>query len=132
MASATILDKLLEARRLFKDAECDRINRIDTSPSVYHRMISQFGAITGNFAGIPLCSNPLFPYDQACGDCSGSGDGGEKSTYCQKCHGGGAHSIQGVVLRVAQMIVIQERKPKRFPVSWPADVAVPRRPLSAM
>lgn len=73
----------------------------------------------------PLYGSRLFPYDQPCSECGGTGDGGDESTYCQQCIGGGGWTIQGVITG-QPLTVIRERKPHRFPVRCTFDV--PLRP----
>jgi hypothetical protein len=79
------------------------------------------------FGGIPIRSSSLFPYTNACGKCGGTGDGGEQSTYCQNCKGGGQIKYNGTMIQGEQMIVLVEYYPRKFEPSFP--FALPVRPL---
>lgn len=77
--------------------------------------------------GIPVYSSPLFPYTSECSKCNGTGDGGEESTYCQRCKGQGAQRIEGTMSQGDQLILLTSALPKKFPIAW-AAAALPKRP----
>jgi hypothetical protein len=83
----------------------------------------------GSFAGIPIRSNPLFPYDQNCKNCDGQGDGGDLATYCPQCHGAGKVKIIGVMQQGSQTIILVEHYPPAFLPRWPASHNVVKRAI---
>lgn len=84
----------------------------------------------GTFSGITIAPNPIFPYDQICSHCGGTGEGGKDSTYCAKCKGAGKRSITGAIQQRGQLTVLVDYYPAAFAPSWPQDVKVPRRGIT--
>lgn len=77
--------------------------------------------------GMQVRENHMFPYEQSCGKCAGTGDGVE-STFCPTCKGAGRYRVEGAMVGAGgKMAVIMHYYPGK-PVKWPASVAVPRRP----
>lgn len=77
--------------------------------------------------GLRLQTNPMFPYEQACEKCGGTGDGVE-STFCPVCKGAGRYRVDGVMTGAGNTLaaIVHYFPPK--PVRWPEGVRVPRRP----
>lgn len=84
------------------------------------------------FGGIRMRESTFFPFEQACGKCGGSGDGGEEATYCRACKGAGRNRYEGVMQNGEQTIVITSPLPKAFAVGWPASAPVPVRPSAGI
>ena len=81
------------------------------------------------FMGLNVHSNPIFPYDQTCKRCDGTGFGGAESTYCSVCLGAGKRSIIGAMSQGASLTVLVDYYPPAFSPAWPSDHPVARRPL---
>lgn len=77
--------------------------------------------------GIPVKSNPMFPYDAPCSPCEGSGSGGDEATYCPRCKGAGATRFVGMITNdyirsfttVPEITLLTEALPKKFYPSFP-------------
>ncbi len=79
--------------------------------------------------GMSVRASNMFPFIVACSSCNGSGDGGEQSTYCQTCKGGGSLKHNGLVTETVDgpLTAIVSYLPKLFEPSFP--FALPMRPL---
>lgn len=110
------------------------------SPALYLKMIEdckrEMNSITGlsdllrpkpaTMYGIPVHSNPMFPMNLSCPECSGTGEG-VSSTYCPRCKGTGGTRTLGVMQNRGQTIMINDTLPKKFMPSFPKGiVAMPQ------
>jgi hypothetical protein len=83
------------------------------------------------FAGMAIEPSNLFPMRLACTACEGTGQGGDLSTYCQRCAGAGASMVDGAMIdhHGFQMQLITRKLPKAFAVAFPSAVLVPPPPM---
>lgn len=77
--------------------------------------------------GIPVKTNPMFPYEVTCSSCEGSGSGGDEATYCPKCTGTGGTRYVGMMnsgsprswYEPGQVVFLTEALPRKFEPSFP-------------
>lgn len=91
------------------------LERDDPPPSAL-----RVGSLNTAF-GVPIHTSPLFPIENRCAPCDGTGEGAE-STYCKPCKGAGRTVIDGMMQNGAQTIMITRALPKAFAVSFPAGL----------
>ena len=128
MTDAFTFDKLREAMlRMPKAPMYDRVFLGYERSRMFDPI--PYGIAPPSYAGIQVHKNPMFPYTQPCTKCGGTGDGGEESTYCERCAGQGASRIEGVMTQPENngMVVLTSPLPKKFAVRWPASIPVPKR-----
>lgn len=77
--------------------------------------------------GFRVEASPLFPMLNSCGPCNGTGEGGDLTTYCPRCHGAGEVQTDGVVMDGRQTTLIVTKLPPKFAPYFPRDIAVPLR-----
>lgn len=114
---------------------------ITFSPALYGQMgqqVDKDASLVGNaanplfagptsFAGIPISSSSLFPYEHSCPHCNGSGEGGSEATYCRQCKGAGKTIVDGMILQHGLTKLIVRPLPPKFAPSFP--FAVPLRAI---
>lgn len=90
-----------------------------------------FGA-SATYMGMRFRTSSLFPYENTCPDCHGSGSGGEQSTYCQTCEGRGGWRVEGMMTDHAQRqnyLIMGAPRPLRFAPSFPSALRIPPPPM---
>lgn len=81
----------------------------------------------GNAFGMPVHTNPMFPFEIGCSTCEGTGEGTD-STYCRKCRGQGATLVEGMMTSGAwgeEKVILTGTLPKKFQPSFPTGLVPP-------
>jgi len=107
--------------------------RVSSLIDEYYPPIYQHASVYPfRYGGMRIEQSRMFPFEQTCSRCNGTGDGGNDSTYCQHCKGAGASKIEGVMTGARDsMCLLTSSLPKKFPVAWSAG-ALPKRPAKGI
>lgn len=119
-------DMLLGSHRLIEEL------MKQSAPVDYASMFGNPMVRRDSFLGIPFRSSPHFPTIVNCSTCDGSGEGGDNSTYCEKCEGRGGFRYDGMMQDRGRTIMIKSADPlpKKFSPYFPREIALIRRPAS--